>query len=87
MAALPQTAELKARVSPEMKAQIVALAAQVGESEGVIIRQALNAYLAKIAGKSTATLYPEHHERSVIAAEDHQSAPLRVKAGRKSSAA
>jgi hypothetical protein len=71
------TGDLKVRVSAEMKAQIVALAAKVGESEGVIIRQALNSYLARIAGKPAATLYPEYNDTAPALSE-----PPPDKAGR-----
>jgi hypothetical protein len=83
----PQTADLKVRVSADLKAQVVALAASVGESEGVIVRQALNAYLAKIAGKTAATLYPEHVDTAPALAEPPPAPTVQRKAGRKSAAA
>ena len=83
----PQTADLKVRVTADLKSQIVALAASVGESEGVIIRQALNAYLAKIAGKTAPTLYPEHLDTLPAVQEPAAEVPHQRKAGRKSKAA
>lgn len=41
-----RTEEIKVRVTPEMKAQVLALAAGRQETESVIIREALLAYLA-----------------------------------------
>ena len=39
--------EIKVRVTGHMKARVVALAEARGESESVIVREALNAYLVK----------------------------------------
>jgi predicted DNA-binding protein len=43
--ATPKQDEIKVRVTQQMKSRVVALAHERGESESVIVREALNAYL------------------------------------------
>lgn len=53
--ATPKQEEIKVRVTQQMKARVVALATERGESEAVIVREALNAYLLRDGSQSHAT--------------------------------
>jgi predicted DNA-binding protein len=44
------------RVTPQMKARVVALARERGESEGVVVREAIRLYLAEREGKGIASV-------------------------------
>jgi hypothetical protein len=44
--------ELKTRVTAQMKARVIAYAAERGESESVVVREALASYFAKLEATS-----------------------------------
>jgi hypothetical protein len=69
-----KTGLIKARCSSEMKEQLVAAAAERGESEAVLVREAISRYLSQLSRKQILVLRGKQPKRGAgyLSPGEHQ---------------